>query len=227
MKHIVSFILLFGCLASCSTYRMPPFATSDAWRLDGNTVSNGDMAVDFGNGSAFPIVNAGDGDELHFITGQRQFNNYDAACARYLTEVLRSIPLTIDSVEVMFADEFMILSTNPLNQWKPDYVRYADGAVIVTQANEVKSDVQPHDELWRNLLADTKRHRIVAIDRLVKNGHHYAIVYILQSEHKSSPLTRCFSYDITDNHNIQAVGTHLAHLLDITINALHSKATAE
>lgn len=74
-------------------------------------------------------------------------------------------------------------------------------------------------QLPRQLL-DTKRHRIVAIDRLVKNGHHYAIVYVLQSEHKSSPYTRCFSYDIIDRHHIQAVGTNLASLLSISVNAL-------
>jgi hypothetical protein len=100
-----------------------------------------------------------------------------------------------------------------------------DGAVLTVQANPVESLVQPHDELWRNLIFNKRQHQITVVDRLVKNGKHYAIVYVLQSECKSSPFTRNIQYDINNPRNIQSVGTQLEALMDISVNALESQAT--
>ncbi len=114
----------------------------------------------------------------------------------------------------------MILSTNAIKPWKPGYVRRADGAIVTVQAFPVESLVQPKDELWRNLIINKSKHQIIVVDRLIKNGKHYAIVYVLQSESKSSPMARNIQYDITSLHNVQATGTMLEALMKTSVDAL-------
>ena len=166
-----------------------------------------------------PMPVTGDYD-LNFITRQTGFNAYNPKCAKYVADVVKRIPLKIDSINVIVADEFLILSPNVVNAWEPDYVRRADGAVLTVQALPVESLVQPHDQLWRNLIINKKKRQIIVVDRLVSNGKHYAIVYILQSECKSSPFVRNTLYDITDPRNIQSIGTHLDALMEISVNSL-------
>ena len=185
-------------------------------------VINSDMQIDFGSNEI--MANASNGDyDLHFITDQLAFKDYDSKCAKYLVDVIRHIPLVVDSIDVIFADEYLILTTNVINSWMPDYVRRADGSILTVQAIPIESLVQPHDELWRNLIINKQKHQIIVVDRLIKNGHPYAIIYVLQSECKSSPYSRNIQYDITNPQNIQSVGTYLESLMEISIKALKSK----
>lgn len=215
--------VMMTVLGGCASYEMPPFGQSDAWRLQGNTVINEavGMRVNFGGESVFPLTNASNGDyDLHFVTGKSDFERYDPACAAYLKDVLKSIPMKIEKVDVMLADCYMIVTPSPLVRWAPDVVRKADGSVWYTQANPVTQLIQPHDELWRNLVINKSRHQIVVVDRMVKNGHHRAIVYVLQSEKKGVPLAQTFDCDILDLHNAQLLGGCLDDLFKISINAL-------
>ena len=207
------------CLASCAKYQLPPFSTSGDWTLQGNTVVNGDMQVNFGVNEV--IANAGNGSyDLNFITNQAQFNAYDPKYANYFTDVIRQIPLHIDSIDVILADQFMIVTPNVFSTWEPDYVRRSDGAILTVQAIPVETLVQPHDELWRNLIFNNKKQQMIVVDRLIKQGKHYAIVYVLQTDNKSTPFSRNIQYDITSPRNVQTVGELLQSLFNISINAL-------
>ena len=223
MKAYFKILLLAMCLVGCTRQGLPPFGNSHDWVLQGNTVVGRDLRVDFGGNDI--LANAGNGQyDLNFVTSQAQFDAYEPRLARYLTDVVGRIPLRIDSIDVMLADQFMIVSPSVAKQWMPDYVRRADGATFVVEANPLESMVQPHDQLWRNLVIDKRRHQIVVVDRMVKNGRHYAIIYVLQSETGSSPLTRNSQYDITSLRNMQATGTQLEALWNISIAALQSAA---
>lgn len=216
-KHINYWVLLL-CLTSCANYQMPPFGMGMRWSLQGNTVANSDISVDFGGDGI--LANASDGSyDLHFITSQAGFDAYNPRCVSYLTDVIKQIPLKIDSIDVIFADQFLILSPSVINPWEPDYVRRADRGVLTVQAHPVESLVQPHDQLWRNLVIDKAKRQITVVDRLVKNGRHYAIVYVLQSECKSSPYSINYQYDITNPRNMQSIGTALEALMKTSVNA--------
>ena len=185
-------------------------------------VISSNLAVNFGGNGI--LANAGNGEyDLHFITSQEDFDAYDPKCAKYFTDVLKQIPLKIDSVEAILADQYLILSTSATSAWEPDYVRRADGAVLTVQANPVQSLRQPHDELWRNLIINKSKHQIIVVDRLIRNNRHYAIVYVLQSESKSSLLVRNIQFDITCERNIQSTGTMLESLMDKSIDALQNE----
>ncbi len=213
------------CLASCGRYQLPSFGSSSDWELIDNMVINSDMAVNFGGNDI--LANASNGDyDLHFITSKEGFNAYDPKCAKYLADVVKQIPLKIDSIEVILADQYLILSTNANSAWEPDYVRRADGAILTVQANPVQSLVQPQDELWRNLIINKSKHQIIVVDRLIKNNRHYAIAYVLQSESKSSPLSRNIQYDITSARNIQSTGTMLEALISKSVDAMVVEVTA-
>ena len=227
MKRYLYIGVLLCVMVSCGTHKMPPFATSGAWQLEGNEVVNtlSDMRIDFGGGNRFPLTNASNGDyDLHFITSDADFASYDPACVKNVKDVMKAIPFKVDSVELILADQFMVLSTSMFNQCVPDYARRADGAWLVVEANPVTSEVQPHDELWRNLVFNNGKRRITVIDRIIKNGHHYAIVYVMQSEKKGVSCATAFKYDILNRQNVEAVGTYLEYLLHISEAALESTA---
>ena len=212
-------------LASCARYRLPSFGTSSDWKLQGGTVSNKELNANFGGNGI--LANAGNGGyDLNFITSQAQFNAYDTKIARYITDAVKQIPLKINSINIVLADQFLILTTNPSNTWEPDYVRRADGSVLTVQANPLASLVQPHDELWRNLIIRQNKHQIIVVDRLIKNGTHYALVYILQSDSKSSPYSRVFQFDITNPRNLQSTGTLIDGLMQTSVNSLEGNVKA-
>lgn len=222
MKHLFIIAIAAFCLAGCARYQMPSFG-SDSWRLQGNSVINDNvgMKVDFGGKSTFPIANASNGSyDLNFIVDKDGFDRYNPACVSYIKDVLNKIPLTINTVDVILADQYMILTFSGGERWIPDYVRDADGTVFVTEANPISSGVQPSDELWRNLLFDAKKRQIVVVDRLIKGGKRYAIVYVLQSEKKGVPFSITTQYNLFNIHNIEMVGTYLDSLLQISIDAL-------
>ena len=221
MKRIVLLCVLVGCLAGCGKWQMPPFSTGNHWQLNGNKVVNDryDMAVNFGGNSVMPIANAGNGDyDLNFVVSQAEYDQYDPRYAHYMRDVLKSLPPCFDSVEVMLADQYMILKTSVAARWQPNLIRRADGAQLVV-IHPLESLVQPHDQVWRNLVFNDGMRQIVVVDRLVKNGQHYAIVYVLQGEKKGLPMSGTFQYDIFDRHNIQSLGTHLDALFNISIQA--------
>ena len=228
MKRRLSQLLMILTLvlASCSKQVMPPFGMHSDWTLQGNAVSsiaNG-LAVDFGSKSSSAITNAGNGSfELNLIQSRDDYNRYDPALARYMADVVKQIPLRIDSIELILADQYLILATNPINRWLPDYIRRTDGSQMVVEANPVDSDIQPHDELWRNFIFNNKKHQLTVVDRFVKHGKHFAIVYVVQSAKKGIPLKHTFNFNVCNRQNIQFVGTYLEALLQISIDAMQSK----
>ena len=87
------------CLAGCASYTLPPFGTSGDWSLQNSTVHHKDITMDFAEIGS--LANAFNGEyDLTFVTSQSKFNAYDAKCSRYLSEVVKQIPLEIDSINV-------------------------------------------------------------------------------------------------------------------------------
>ena len=224
IRNILVGLTVTIALAGCSVSKIPPFAASK-WTLMGNVASSTHhgVAINFGGESMFPITNMSDGEyDLHFITTDEQFQAYAPYCKDYIASAISEIPMTIDSLELVLADQFVMFRPNLLSEWLPDYVRQPDGTEFVVEANPRASVIQPHDEIWRNFIFDAKRHRILVVDRLVKNGKHLGIVYIMQGEDKHVPFSGNFHYDITARRNIQPVGEHMRALLGITIAASNS-----
>lgn len=223
MTRVFLTIAAFFCLASCAREQFPQFARSNSWHLQGNEVMNraNGMKIDFGGGNTFPLSNMSDGDyDLHFVCGESDFKSYPPVCSRYIIDVMRNIPLKTDSVELILADRFMVLSLNADNRWRPDYTRLPDGSWLAVEANPVTSVIQPHDELWRNVVFSNGKKRIVVVDRMVYGGHHYAIVYVMQSEKKGLPFANVIHYDVTNRQNIQMVGSYMDWLLGISEKAI-------
>ena len=227
VKSLFTSMITMLMLCGCSAGKLPPFASAQAWTLDGNKAvsSAHDLTINFGGKDVFPITNMSDGGyDLNFITGDAQFQAYDPRCKEHIASAIRQIPLNIDSLEFVLADQFIVFTPRVANSWMPDLVRQADGTELVVEANPRTSTVQPHDEIWRNFIFDGKRHRILVIDRLVKNGKHIGIVYLMQSEDKKVPFSSTIHYDVTAPRNVQPVGEHMRALFDITIDAALSHA---
>ena len=196
---------------------MPPFRTVNNWRLHDNAVINDreGIRVDFGGGDPAPVTNASNGDyDLNFIVSQSDFDHYP--CATYIKDVLKSLPLRIDSIDVILADQYLILTIDERKSFLPDIIRRADKSRVVEQAMPVESLTQPQDEIWRNVIYNDKKRQILVVDRLIKGGKHMALVYVLQSAKKGLPIANTFHYDILDRRNVQLVGTYMDYLMDIS-----------
>ena len=227
IRNILLVLAVTLALAGCSASKTPPFASSQ-WVLTGNVASSvhHDMAINFGGESIFPLANMSDGEyDLHFITTDEQFQAYDPYCRDYISSAISKIPISVDSLELVLADRFIVFTPKIKSQWMPDYVRRADAAELVVEAIPRTNAIQSHDEIWRNFIFDNKRHRILVVDRLVKNGKHIGIVYVMQGEDRHVPFSGTFHYDITSRRNIQPVGEHMRALLDISIAAADSHVT--
>lgn len=156
-----------------------------------------------------PNVNAFDRSEgLRFIDSNAGFACYDKAHADYIKDVLKSIPMKVDAIDVIFGDDFMVLTPAVDNQWRPDLYRSSDGSCRVEQAWPVESAVQPHDQFWRNYIVDSKKSRLITVDRFVKRGRHFAVVQVFQGENKSIPWSNSMA-DMTSKRNIQHAGINL------------------
>jgi len=166
-----------------------------------------------------PNFNAFDKSEgPRFVDSEASFAQYDPALAGYIKDVLKSIPLKIDAIDVIFGDNFIVLTPSVDNQWRPDCYRNPDGATYVEQAWPVSSLVQPHDQVWRNFILNEKGKRLITVDRFVKQGRHFAIVQIYQSENKKIPWSNSI-VDVTSKRNIQNVGMNLDHWFNRWVNA--------
>ena len=98
-------------LAGCSSAKIPPFASSSQWQLDGNVVSSAHraMAINFGGTDPFPITNLSNGEyALNFIVNDAQFQAYDSNCKTFIASAINKIPLDIDSVELVLADQYVV-----------------------------------------------------------------------------------------------------------------------
>ena len=216
-------------LAGCSSANIPPFASSSQWQLNGNVVSSAHraMAINFGGTDPFPITNLSNGEyALNFIVNDAQFQAYDSNCKTFIASAINKIPLDIDSVELVLADQYVVFLPASSIEWVPDFVRQADGSELVVEAQPLNDAKQPEDEIWRNVIADNKQHRILVVDRLVKNGTPLGIIYIIQGDNKKLPFSSTFHYDVTAPRNIQPVGEHMRFLLDIT-QAAHQSHVAQ
>lgn len=196
---------------------MPPFSKAGEWRLQDNALINekSKLKLDYSHNDTF--TNA-DSESLNLITSEAAFGQYEPAKAKYMKDALKSIPLKTDSIEVILTDDIIVLTPSIQAQWRPDYIVQADGSIWVEQAWPVSSLVQPHDQLWRNLIINKKKKQIITVDRFVKQGRHFAVVQIYQSEHRKAPWANG-TMDYTDSRNIQHVGSMLRDACDCLTRA--------
>lgn len=226
IKYLIICAVAALALAGCSSGTVPPFASSSQWSLDGNVVSSvrRGMTINFGGTNPFPMTNLSNGEyALNFIVNDAQFQAYDSNCKKYIASAIDKLPFNVDSLELVLADQYVVFVPVASTKWMPDFVRQADGSELVVEAQPRRYAKQPEDEMWRNVITDNKQHRILVVDRIVKNGTPLGIMYIIQGDNKKLPFSNTFHYDVTSPRNIQPVGEHMRFLLDITKAAHQSQ----
>ncbi len=209
-------------MTGCSSYSMAPFASGSNWSRNGNTVSGGNpvMSINFGGDNIAPLSNLIDGDcDLHFIDSDVAFAQYGPVCRKFVTDVLKDVPLRFDTVQFILADKFVLLTPAVANGWLPDMVLQTDGVTYVAEANPVAGTVQSRDQLWRNVITDKRSKRVTVVDRFFKDGRQWAIVYVLQSQTQRLPFATAAHFDVADPRNVQAVGTWLESLMGVSHEA--------
>ena len=109
-------------MAACSTYQMPPFGISGEWHAEGNALIHDQtrLRLDCSQQDGMPNVNAFDrSDGLRLIDSETGFACYEKAFAEYIKDVLKSITMKVDAIDVIFGDNFMVLTPAVDNQLRP------------------------------------------------------------------------------------------------------------
>ena len=104
---------------------------------------------------------------------------------------------------------------------QPDYEVDDEGALMIRRTTFSASDthaMQPAQFIWRNIIIDRKKCRVLCVDRLLKEGKTFGYVYVLQGETKSIP--NGYHWDVTDHRHMLSVAPILEDMSGLSIEAL-------
>lgn len=129
---------------------------------------------------------------------------------KFWKDVVRDVDFSIDSLRPM-GKYWATFTNSDITSYQPDYVMYKDGSVNVERMLYPEPPRrQAEDKLWRNLFFNNRHHRLVCVDRMIRQGRTQGVVYVMQSESKKYPSFGTYHWDVTDRRNFYS----LAWVLD-------------
>ena len=136
---------------------------------------------------------------------------------RMQNEIRRDIPFQLDSLKSINNDYWSFVS-NSIITVEPDYEIRDEGSLSVyhTFFDEPKQ-VQQSNIVWRNLFVNKRKHRIICVDRVLKDDKTKGIIYVLQSRNKSYPSCGHYNWDVTRLEHLELVGSILEDMKDLTL----------
>lgn len=116
---------------------------------------------------------------------------------RMQNEIRRDIPFQLDSLKSINNDCWSFAS-NGIITVEPDYEIRDEGSLSVyhTFFDEPKQ-AQQSNIVWRNLFVKKRKHRIICVDRVLKDDKTKGIIYVLQSRNKSYASCGHYNWDVT------------------------------
>lgn len=224
MKKKSFYMILFDSLLliSCSTTN-PTFSGGNSWQF----YSSGAKAINTITLDTFQfcdsdrtVMNLTDNNYTHFITSE----NYNESYAAYnlVRNTLKAIPLQIDSVYFVIADQYILAKIDCRNTiWQPDYEinREIDGkySTCITEVFGMQRKyigMPEQGTFWRNLLKLKGNKCVLCVDRAVIRSQPVAIIYIIQTEGKGYPYGN--HWTVTKFENTQILGGILDYYQKIT-----------
>ena len=145
---------------------------------------------------------------------------------RMQNEIRRDIPFQLDSLKSINNDCWSFVS-NSIITVEPDYEIRDEGSLSVyhTFFDEPKQ-VQQSNIVWRNLFVNKRKHRIICVDRVLKDDKTKGIIYVLQSRNKSYASCGHYNWDVTRLEHLELVGSILEDMKDLTLKRLNLSCNA-
>ena len=145
---------------------------------------------------------------------------------RMQNEIRRDIPFQLDSLKSINNDCWSFVS-NSIITVEPDYEIRNNSSLWVyhTFFNGPKQAQQPNI-VWRNLFVKKRKHRIICVDRVLKDDKTKGIIYVLQSRNKSYASCGHYNWDVTRLEHLEIVGSILEGMKDLTLKRFNLSCNA-
>ena len=145
---------------------------------------------------------------------------------RMQNEIRRDIPFQLDSLKSINNDCWSFAS-NGIITVEPDYEIRDEGSLSVyhTFFDEPKQ-AQQSNIVWRNLFVKKRKHRIICVDRVLKDDKTKGIIYVLQSRNKSYASCGHYNWDVTRLEHLELVGSILEGMKDLTLKRFNLSCNA-
>ena len=145
---------------------------------------------------------------------------------RMQNEIKRDVPFQLDSLKSINNDCWSFVS-NSIITVEPDYEIRNNSSLWVyhTFFNGPKQAQQPNI-VWRNLFVKKRKHRIICVDRVLKDDKTKGIIYVLQSRNKSYASCGHYNWDVTRLEHLEIVGSILEDIKDLTLKRFDLSSNA-
>ena len=139
---------------------------------------------------------------------------------RFETSIRKELPFRVDSLHLI--DGTDVTTFGFANQeyvsTPPDAIISPDGTYHVYKTFVLEPPMrQKEDMIWRNVIVSKKNRRVICVDRYLRESKTQGYVYVMQSESEKFPHYGKYHWDVSDLHNLEMVGTNLAHLRGLTM----------
>ena len=142
---------------------------------------------------------------------------------KFWKDVVRDVDFPIDSFRPM-GRYWATFTNSDITSYQPDYVMSKDGSVNVERMLYPEPPRrQAEDKLWRNLFFNNRHHRLVCVDRMIRQGRTQGVVYVMQSESKRYPSFGTYHWDVTDRRNFYSLAWVLDDYRKQSLNIMPSE----
>ena len=136
---------------------------------------------------------------------------------RMQNEIRRDIPFQLDSLKSINNDCWSFVS-NSIITVEPDYeIRNNSSLWVYHTFFDGPKQAQQPNIVWRNLFVKKRKHRIICVDRVLKDDKTKGIIYVLQSRNKSYASCGHYNWDVTRLEHLEIVGSILEDMKDLTL----------
>ena len=145
---------------------------------------------------------------------------------RMQNEIRRDIPFQLDSLKSINNDCWSFVS-NSIITVEPDYeIRNNSSLWVYHTFFDGPKQAQQPNIVWRNLFIKKRKHRIICVDRVLKDKKTKGIIYILQSRNKSYASCGHYNWDVTRLEHLEIVGSILEDIKDLTLKRFDLSSNA-
>ena len=145
---------------------------------------------------------------------------------RMQNEIKRDVPFQLDSLKSINNDCWSFVS-NSIITVEPDYeIRNNSSLWVYHTFFDGPKQAQQPNIVWRNLFVKKRKHRIICVDRVLKDDKTKGIIYVLQSRNKSYASCGHYNWDVTRLEHLEIVGSILEGMKDLTLKRLNLSCNA-
>lgn len=138
--------------------------------------------------------------------------------AQYAKTVRKDIPFAVSEFKQVKPDVYTFKCGKYVSML-PDYEVDDEGALMIWRTTFAPTHTeQPPQYIWRNIVIDKRYHRVLCVDRLLKDGKTFGYVFVLQSGTNGMP--NGYHWDVTDPRHMLNVAPIVEEQSELSVELL-------